>query len=337
MQHHILPILCSLSLVTLATSQTTLSTIYTGGNSLNSPGSVLFDATVLNPEGIVITGFEINCENTRNGPVGSLFEVHVYITAAGGTYAGNQTNPGAWTRVATGTSNSNPLGTPTPVDTTDFFLPAGSFGMALNFVIPVGGAGTAYAYTNGNGLNQTYADSNLQLDLGSASSGVFAGPLYTPRVFNGAVIYEAGRNAAYGPYGVGCSGGAPAGAPTLLPAAVDGLPRLGSLWNQDLGNLPAAPGLAVMVLGMTTQVWGPWTLPVSLDMFGLTGCLGYISPDVSVFFVHLGNTYTYTTAFPLAPVFAGTKLGTQVMVLDPTATNPLGASMTNLTAGRIGL
>jgi hypothetical protein len=41
-------------------------------------------------------------------------------------------------------------------------------------------------------------------------------------------------------------------------------------------------------------------------------------------------------AFPMAPLFAGTKRGTQVMVVDPNATNPLGASRTNLTAGQIG-
>ncbi|MBL8723671.1 MAG: hypothetical protein JNK49_06465 [Planctomycetes bacterium] len=325
-----------LCLATTATAQTTLSTLFTGGNSLNSPGSVLFDATVLDPEGLVVTGFQVNCENTRNGPVGSLFEVHVYLTARGGTYLGNQANPAVWTRVATGTATSLAQGTPTPVDTSDFFLPAGSYGMALNFVIPTGGAGTAFAYTNGNGANQQYLDTKLRLDLGSASSGVFTGPVYNPRVFNGAVVYEAGTNAAYGTYGQGCSGGSPTGVPTLTPALVDGVPRLGSLWHHELGNLPATPGGAILLFGTTTQFWGPWPLPVDLGTFGLPGCLAHVPPDASVFFAHFGSAHTFTTGLPLAPAFAGIAIGTQALVLDPAATNPVAASATNLTAGRVG-
>ncbi|MFO1077591.1 MAG: hypothetical protein U1E73_07680 [Planctomycetota bacterium] len=323
-------------LTAAAAAQTLLPTIYTAGNSLNSPGSVMFDATVLDPEGIVVTGFEVNCENTRNGPVGSIFRIDVYITSRGGTYVNNTSNPAAWTLVATGTAVSNALGTPTPIDTSDFFLPGGTFGLALNFVIPSGQLGTAFAYTNGNGTNQQYADAHLQLDCGASSQGVFTGTTYSPRVFNGGVVYEAGTNAAYGPYGSGCSGGSPTGAPTLRPAAVDGVPRLGQLWYQDLANLPAAAGGAVMAFGLTTRVWGPWQLPVDLTMFGMPGCEAYVPPDASVFFAHGGGSDTYLTALPNAPAFAGIVMATQAIVLDAAATNPVAASMTNLTAGRVG-
>ena len=325
-----------LSVTASLCAQTQLTTLYTGGNSLNSPGSVMFNATVLNPNGIVVTGFDINCENTRNGPIGSVFQVDIYITALGGTYLGNEGNPAAWTKVASGTGLSGALGTPTPVDTSDIFLPQGRFGMAINFVIPTGQQGTAFAYTNGNGTNQTYADANLQLDLGSSGSGIFSTTVYTPRVFNGSVNYEAGTNAAYGHYGTGCDGGSPLGAPTLRPGAANPVPRLGALWEQDLGNLSATPGLGIMVFGTSMQSWGPWSLPLDLGLFGMPGCFTYLPPDASVFFVHQGGSHTYLTGFPNNQAFAGLVLGTQALMLDPAATNAVGATITNLCAGRVG-
>jgi len=325
------------SLLLPIAAQSSVATMLTAGNSLNSPGSALFNATVLNANGIVVTSFDVNCENTRNGPIGSVFEIHIYLTGLGGTYVGNQANPAAWTRVATGTGISLAQGLPTPVDTSDFFLPPGQFGMAINFVIPTGSLGTAFAYTNGVGTNQQFSDANLQLNLGSSSSGVFTGAVYDPRVFNGAVYYEAGTNAAYGPYGIGCDGGSPTGAPTLSPAVGTGLPRLGLLWEQNVGNLGSTPGVAIMVFGTSFQAWGSLPLPLDLATFGMPGCLARIPPDATVFFVHLGTgSHTFGSTFPASPAFAGTALGTQVLVLDPLATNPLGATITNLCAGRIG-
>ncbi|MCB9885370.1 MAG: hypothetical protein H6838_07750 [Planctomycetes bacterium] len=325
----------SLSLSSLS-AQTGVTTLYAGGNSLNSPGSVMFDATVLNPDGLVVTSFDINCENTRNGPIGSVFQIDIYITALGGTYVGNEGNPAVWTKVAEGTGVSGAISTPTPVDTSDFFLPQGRFGMAINFVIPTGALGTAFAYTNGTGLNQSYADANLQLDLGSSGSGIFSPTVYTPRVFNGTVYYEAGTNAAYGPYGTGCDGGAPQGVPVLRPSVANPRPVLGAIWEQDLTNLSATPGLGIMVFGLSTQTWGPWQLPLDLGMFGMPGCLTYLPPDASVFFVHLGGSHTYLTGFPNNQAFAGLALGTQAVMLDAAATNAVGATVTNLCAGRVG-
>lgn len=337
MNHLSACLLATLAAATSMVAQTNLATVYTAGNSLNSPGSVMFDATVLDMAGLVVTGFDINCENTRNGPIGSGFQVNVYVTALGGTYAGNEANPAAWTLVGTGTSVSQATGTPTFVDTSDFFLPPGRFGMALNFVIPSGQLGTAYAYTNGNGSNQSFADAHLQLDLGSASSGVFTGAVYTPRVWNGAIYYEAGTQAAYGPYGVGCDGGSPLGAPTLRPNVTNGVPRLGSTFEQLIGNLGSVPDVGIMVFGQSFQSWGGLNLPLDLQLFGMPGCLAYIPPDAQTFFVHIGSgSQVFSANLPNSPGFAGLVLGTQVLMLDPAATNSLGANITNLCAGRIG-
>lgn len=330
-------LLAAVALALPALAQTSLTTVYTAGNSLNSPGSVMWNATVLNANGLVVTGFDVNCENTRNGPVGSVFQVDVYLTALGGTYVGNEANPAAWKLVATGTSVSLATGTPTFVDTSDFFLPSGRFGMALNFVIPTGQLGTAYAYTNGNTTNQSFADAHLQLDLGSASTGVFTGAVYTPRVWNGSIYYEAGTQAAYGPYGTGCDGGSPVGAPTLRPNVTNGVPRLGGTFEQLIGNLGSVPDVGIMVFGQSFQTWAGLSLPLNLQMFGMPGCLAYIPPDAQTFFVHVGSgSEVFTANLPNSPGFAGLVLGTQVFMLDPATTNPLGASITNLCAGRIG-
>src|SRR5690606_20950882 len=90
--HPLRPVGACIALPSLV-AQTTLTTLYTGGNSLNSPGTVMFDATVLNPNGLVVTGFDINCENARNGPIGSVFQIDIYVTALGGTYVGNESVP----------------------------------------------------------------------------------------------------------------------------------------------------------------------------------------------------------------------------------------------------
>ncbi len=44
----------------------------------------------------------------------------------------------------------------------------------------------------------------------------------------------------------------------------------------------------------------------------------------------------FATTMPSAAGLAGIALGTQALILDPGATNPVGASMTDLAAGRAG-
>lgn len=336
MQVHTL--LTAALLLTSLSAQSSLTTMFTGGNSLNSPGSNQFDVTVLNQRGIVITGFDVNCENTRNGPVGSAFEIDVYITAPGGTYVANETNAAQWLLASHGTGISNTLGSPTPVDIDDLFLPPGHYGVALQYKIPTGGVGTAYAYTNGTGANQQFVNNDLQLDLGSACTGVFAGPVYTPRIWNGTVYYEAGRTAAYGIYGSGCSGGSPTGAPTLRPGAAFPVPRIGAQFDLEVGNLGAMPCPGFMIYGMSVTQWGPFTLPLDMTIFGMPGCTGLVSMNANLLFVNAGlGPVTWTIGIPNNPALAGLALGNQAMLLDPLATNAAGVNFTNLAAGRVGL
>ena len=79
--------LALLALASLAASvpAQSLATVYTGGNSGTTTWTNQFDITVLNPAGVWITAFEVNCENSRSGPVGSRFTLDIWKTQLGGT------------------------------------------------------------------------------------------------------------------------------------------------------------------------------------------------------------------------------------------------------------
>jgi hypothetical protein len=69
----------------------------------------------------------------------------------------------------------------------------------------------------------------------------------------------------------------------------------------------------------------------------MPGCTAYIPPEAPLAFAHTGiGSHHLSVALPAVPAFAGIVLGTQVVMLDPLATNALGANATNLTAGRVG-
>lgn len=328
-----LPVLGALTLLVPAAAQSSLTTTFATNNNLNAPGSNLFDLAILNPQGIVITSLDVNCQNVRNGPVGTPFTIEVYMTDAGGTYVGNQTNASVWHLVSTGSGISLPQGTPTPVDIADVFLPQGSFGMAVQYTT-VPAPGTAFAYTSGA---NTYGNADLTITLGSSCTGLFAGPVYDPRTWNGTIHYQAGSRAAYGVHGRGCDGGSTNGVPTLAPDATNPVPALGAQFDLVANNLGSTVTIGVVMLSTNLQTWGAWTLPYELSLLGMPGCRAYLSPDAQSVFVNVGTgTATFTILVPNNPVLAGLTLGTQAVHLDPLTTNPLGASMTNLAAGRVG-
>jgi hypothetical protein len=331
-----LGLVCPLLLLAPLAAQSSVTTMFLAGNSLNAPGTNMFDITVLNPSGIVITSFDVNCENTRNGGIGTPFDIQVFITARGGTYLGNESNPAAWTQVSGGQGMSMVQNTPTPVNVTDFFLPAGTFGMAIYYMTSPG-LGTAFAYTNGTGTNQAFGNADLQLSLGCSNSLLFGPTTYTPRVWNGTIYYEASTRAAYGTYGTGCTGGSSNGAPVLAPGTANPVPRIGGPFDLQASNLGTTPDLGFLILGLQFQTWGPWPLPNDLALFGLPGCNAYIPPDAILSFVHIGGgSATITLGIPNNAGLAGMVLGTQALMLDPLATNPLHGNISNLAAGRVG-
>jgi PKD repeat protein len=112
--------------------------------------------------------------------MGLPLALQVYTTPNG--YNGQILTPGSWTQVGVdnGAATSAGLDLPSVIPLqVPFLLFAGTYGIAL--VAP----NFSHRITNGNGANQTYSNSCLQLNAGAATGQVFAGGILTPRVFNG--------------------------------------------------------------------------------------------------------------------------------------------------------
>ncbi|MFT5263057.1 MAG: hypothetical protein ACI8YQ_001797, partial [Polaribacter sp.] len=159
-----------------------ITTLFAGGNSGATGWTVMWDATI-GPGDLDITGFDLN----HNVGAGTTFTIDFYTTPGG--FAGNQTNPGAWTLAGTGTGTTGGMGgavdvtldVPATVDATT------SYGFAIVYT-----SGGGPAYTNGNGANQNYSNADISLTLGSSVSGAFTGTVFNPRVWNGTIFYTAG-------------------------------------------------------------------------------------------------------------------------------------------------
>ena len=162
-----------------AASAQSLTTLFASNNGGSPGGAVYFTATVFNTAGLNIEAFDIN----TSAGVGTSFDLMVYVTPGG--HSGNETDPGAWTQVATGTGTSAGTDLPSFVDITNFQLLEGSYGIAL-----VLSTNAAHRYTNGTGSNEFFSNSDLSLALGSATNVPFQGTPFSPRVWNGTVYYS---------------------------------------------------------------------------------------------------------------------------------------------------
>ena len=156
----------------------TLNTITSGGNGNSSGGMVWFDLVNNTGSDLTVNGFGMNISNATM--------VNVYRKS--GTFAGFQTNSGAWTLVGAANATVGPFsgpfpgnGTITPAPIT-FTIPPGTTGIALHTL------SASSNYTNGNGPNQTYTDGTMTINCGSTANTPWGAP-FTPRVFNGYVSY----------------------------------------------------------------------------------------------------------------------------------------------------
>jgi hypothetical protein len=156
-----------------------ITTTYAGGNG---QAGAMFDVTTFGSE-LFITALDIN---VRRWDGANLL---VYITPGG--YGGKDTDPAAWTLMAsTGLTSVNPTGTPTQVAFSPFGLGANSiFGFYVTFDQPClarPGCPDALEYTDGA---NTYANADLRLDLGIGKDYPF-GQTYSPRTWNGTLYYQ---------------------------------------------------------------------------------------------------------------------------------------------------
>jgi hypothetical protein len=162
---------------------TTLNTLNAGGNANSVGGVVFFNVNNISGQTLNITALGMNISAGTN--------VNIYVKS--GTHVGFETNAGAWTLAGTANANTGPFSGPFPGNGTittatvngTLQLPPGLWGIGLH--TPT----AAQNYTNGNGGNQTYTNGEITINLGSAANALWGG-VFTPRVWNGFVRYQAG-------------------------------------------------------------------------------------------------------------------------------------------------
>jgi hypothetical protein len=147
--------------------------------SNNQQSGNMFDVKVFsNP--LVVTSLDLNLAQ-------GTFDLELYTKA--GSYVGFDMAPGAWTFVDKVTSiTSNGVNNPTPVDFTDFLLPANS--ISAIYVTGTIRFASILQYTNGTAVGSVAAaNADLQILEGAGKSYPFSDK-FEPRVWNGSIHYE---------------------------------------------------------------------------------------------------------------------------------------------------
>lgn len=158
----------------LAEGGGSITTLFAGGNG---QAGNMFDFTVIGPNPITITSFDINVDNTN------LHTAEVYYVTGGGTYLGNETNSGAWTMLGSSQVTGAGAGNPTPLPVGGLTVnPGETYGLYVTM-----STCTCIDYTNGP--LGPYSNADVELTLGSGNAYPF-GTVFSPRIWNGTVYYD---------------------------------------------------------------------------------------------------------------------------------------------------
>jgi hypothetical protein len=310
---------------TPAPAQKRLTTLFAQNNSGSNGWGVFYDLNVTAPNGVWITSLESN--------VGVTTPITLDFYTCPTTYLGNQTNPGAWTlhRTAKGLG-MGPNGATVCTFAPPVFLQTGSYGVALY----ANGFTGNYHYTNGTGSNQVYSNADLTITCGEARAALFSSTQFTPRVWNGTIVYD--TTLLTPPSFVtwaapGCTGSN--GAPTMA-AGAGSAPKIGAGFQLAYTGLPLAAGPIVLVIGASRETLGAIPLPFALGAINMTGCNLYVSIDLTVTGVNLGGTGLVSLAIPGNANLLGQELFLQTFVPDALATG-FAARVTNAGQAVLGL
>ncbi len=152
-----------------------LTTTFAGGNG---HAGNMFDIMAINE--ITVESFDVNMDT------GTTDDVEVWFKT--GTFVGSETNPGDWTLLDTAVGVASlGVGVPTPLN------------MSLGQVVPAGDTVAFYVtlttttninYTNGTTLGALFA-SDANLEFYEGNGGAYFDVNFSPRVFNGNIIYTA--------------------------------------------------------------------------------------------------------------------------------------------------
>ena len=276
------------ALSSTAFAQNCVTTIYAGGNGGGVGWTIFFDATAATP--LSLSALDINSSTAAGTPV--TFEIY---TSSG--FAGNEADPSAWTlaTIDDGTSVSAGAGMPTTVTfQTPFMIPAGTTGIA------VFSPDAAFQYTNGNGMNQSYTDGTLTLDLGASIAGLFTGLLFTPRVMNGAVCYGGGGGNIGSNY---CAAAANSTGATGVMSATGSTSAAADSLILTASDLPANQ-FGIFVTSMS-QAFIPMAGGTSNGNLCLGGALGRFSQPSQILNTGTGGSFNLSVGTMMMPQGAG--------------------------------
>ena len=152
----------------------------------NGQAGVMFDLVNLGPIPLIIDEFQPSLDP-------GTFTMEVYYVTAGGTWQGNQTNPGAWTLAGSGSVTSTGANPGTPVPGYNITIPpGGTVGVYITST-----AGFPMNYTGiGAGTQREFNDGTLSVDATpGAGKGYPFGITFISRAYNGGVTYSAAIDA----------------------------------------------------------------------------------------------------------------------------------------------
>ena len=307
-----------------------------GGNGTAGTPAVgtYWDLTIGAAEGVNITGLECGVY----GFAGTA-DVRMYITP--GTHVGKEGVPAEWTLAGEGVVTFQGLGTvgapefATVALNQAFYLPAGDYGVAFYQIDQAGGS-MQVSYTNGP-ANAPYGNTDVTIHpagVGCSSVSELGPCAFQPRLWNGRIVYETctfSGNAAAGPFSTGCANSAGV-VPSLSVASV---PQLGGALGLDLDSGSAAPGLAVMVVGLSKDLFNGLPLPLDLAILGAPGCNLATSADLTSVLLTLPGPNAFTLPIPNNPALTCANIYQQAAIEDAAA-NSFGFVLSNATAAVIG-
>jgi len=290
----------------------TLTTNNVGGNAGNAGGGIYFDLTVNTT--ITITDINFRAGSTGSGGAGQM---DIYLGPS--TYVGNVTNAALWTRVAQTAStiiNQNatatnpgiltlgPLVDPNTQLPGPITLGPGQYGIAL------ASQATVFNHNYSNpGNPATFSTPELTINTGAAQNALFSGGIFTPRHWNGEIVYTCGGTpiavASSEQYGNACykyNTSYHELFPNPIGLDVD---NQNHYFTADLGNsrfqlsagatgytapgagaIAAAPGPGLTSFSVATLLGGPLPFPIIYPRGGAVGIAddlevchsGYITP-----------------------------------------------------------
>ena len=310
-----------------------------GGNGTSgSAGSgTYWDMQITPAEGVNITGMQTGVY----GFAGTA-DVEIYITP--GTHVGKEGVAAEWMLAGSGPvtfTGTGTVGAPEFQSVTlnqSFYLPAGDYGVHVFSTDQAGGA-MQVSYTNGPG-NAPYGNSDIVIHptgVGCSvggTNGVLGPCSFSPRLWNGRLTYETcsfSGNAAAGVFSTGCANSA-----GVVPSlSVTATPQLGSALGLDLDAGSAAPGLAVVVVGLSRDLFNGLPLPLDLAILGAPGCNLATSVDLTTPLFTAPGSNPYSLGIPNNPSLICAPIYQQAAIQDAAA-NAFGFVLSNATAAVIG-